>query len=248
MNPEAYDAYLKGRYFFNRPSDENLSKAITQFEEAIKLDPNFAPAFSGLSDAYLWAGFNEGVLHRLGGGAAGRGPRRKRRSDWTTLPPRRMPLLPCTRPGTNTIGPEPRANFAGPSPQSELRIRPRPVRPGCSRSRAGSTNRWPRAGARRSSTRCLRKSPSTLSSRSPGRASTRRRRSSPGGLRISIRPSSFLRSWTGGSTFRRGKSATPFRNSRKPGRWSRPRSWPHGSGTRTGLRAIESARWRRSRS
>jgi serine/threonine protein kinase/tetratricopeptide (TPR) repeat protein len=62
VNPEAYDAYLKGRYFFNRPSDENLSKAIALFEAAIKLDPNFTPAFSGLSDAYLWAGYNEGVL------------------------------------------------------------------------------------------------------------------------------------------------------------------------------------------
>ncbi len=62
VNPEAYDAYLKGRYFFNRPSDENLSKAIAQFEGAIKLDPKFAPAYSGLSDAYLWAGYNEGVL------------------------------------------------------------------------------------------------------------------------------------------------------------------------------------------
>ena len=59
--PEAYDAYLKGRYFFNRPSDENLTKAITLFEETVKLDPNYAPAFSGLSDAYLWAGYNEGV-------------------------------------------------------------------------------------------------------------------------------------------------------------------------------------------
>ena len=62
MNPEAYDAYLKGRYFFNRPSDENLQKAIARFEEAIALDPNFAPAHSGLSDAYLWAGYNEGFL------------------------------------------------------------------------------------------------------------------------------------------------------------------------------------------
>jgi TolB-like protein/tRNA A-37 threonylcarbamoyl transferase component Bud32 len=61
VNPEAYDAYLKGRYFFNRPSDENLTKAITLFEEAIKLDPNSAPAYSGVSDAYLWAGYNEGV-------------------------------------------------------------------------------------------------------------------------------------------------------------------------------------------
>ena len=61
-NLEAYDAYLKGRYFFNRPSDQNLSKAISQFEDAVRLDPNFAAAYSGLSDAYLWAGFNEGII------------------------------------------------------------------------------------------------------------------------------------------------------------------------------------------
>jgi serine/threonine protein kinase len=60
--PEAHDAYLKGRYFFNRPSDENLQKAISQFEEAVRLSPEFALAFSGLSDAYLWAGYNEGFL------------------------------------------------------------------------------------------------------------------------------------------------------------------------------------------
>ena len=62
VNPQAYDAYLKGRYFFNRPSDENLKTAIARFEEAITLDPNFAPAHSGLSDAYLWAGYNEGFV------------------------------------------------------------------------------------------------------------------------------------------------------------------------------------------
>ena len=62
VNPAAHDAYLMGRYFFNRPSDENLRKAIAQFNEAVKLDPNFAAAYSGLSDAYLWAGFNESVL------------------------------------------------------------------------------------------------------------------------------------------------------------------------------------------
>jgi TolB-like protein len=62
LNPEAHDAYLKGRYFFNRPSDENLKKSIVEFEEAVRLSPDFAPAYSGLSDAYLWAGYNEGVL------------------------------------------------------------------------------------------------------------------------------------------------------------------------------------------
>ena len=62
VNPEAHDAYLKGRYFFNRPSDENLQKAIAQFEESVRLSPSFAPAFAGLSDANLWAGYNEGFL------------------------------------------------------------------------------------------------------------------------------------------------------------------------------------------
>ena len=62
VSPDAHDAYLKGRYFFNRPSDDNLQKAIAQFEEAVRLSPTFAPAFSGLSDAYLWAGYNEGFL------------------------------------------------------------------------------------------------------------------------------------------------------------------------------------------
>jgi serine/threonine protein kinase/Tfp pilus assembly protein PilF len=62
VDTEAYDAYLKGRYFFNRPSDENLQKAIARFEDALALSPNFVPALSGLSDAYLWAGYNEGFI------------------------------------------------------------------------------------------------------------------------------------------------------------------------------------------
>ncbi len=62
VNPEAHDAYLKGRYFFNRPSDDNLKKAIEQFNEAIRLSPSFAPAYSGLSDAYTWAAYNEGFM------------------------------------------------------------------------------------------------------------------------------------------------------------------------------------------
>jgi tetratricopeptide (TPR) repeat protein len=62
VNPDAYDAYLKGRYFFNRPSDDNLKKAIEQYEAAVAQSPEFAPAYSGMSDAYLWAGYNEGFM------------------------------------------------------------------------------------------------------------------------------------------------------------------------------------------
>jgi serine/threonine protein kinase/TolB-like protein/Tfp pilus assembly protein PilF len=62
VDPEAHDAYLKGRYSFNRPDNDNLKNAIRQFTEAIRLSPNFAPAYSGLSDAYLWAGYNEDII------------------------------------------------------------------------------------------------------------------------------------------------------------------------------------------
>jgi serine/threonine-protein kinase len=62
VNPEAHDAYLRGRFFFNRPNDNNLQKAIAQYEDAVKLSPDFSLAYSGLSDAYLWAGYNEGFI------------------------------------------------------------------------------------------------------------------------------------------------------------------------------------------
>lgn len=52
-NPEAYQAYTRGRYFWNRRSEESLTKAISAFELAINLDPGFALAFSGLADSYV---------------------------------------------------------------------------------------------------------------------------------------------------------------------------------------------------
>ena len=61
VDPQGHEHYLKGRYFFNRPSDENLQKAIAQFDSAVRRSPTSA-AYSGLSDAYLWAGYNEGVM------------------------------------------------------------------------------------------------------------------------------------------------------------------------------------------
>jgi serine/threonine-protein kinase len=62
MNPAAYDAYLKGRFFFNRPTDDNLRKAIAQFTDAVRLHPGFVAAYSGLADAYIWAAYNETII------------------------------------------------------------------------------------------------------------------------------------------------------------------------------------------
>ena len=50
-NVEAYNAYLQGRYFYGRRSKENLEKAIDYYEQAIKLDPDYAPAWAGLAAA-----------------------------------------------------------------------------------------------------------------------------------------------------------------------------------------------------
>src|SRR3990172_4942543 len=52
-NPEAYQAYLKGRYYWNRRTAENLKKAIEQFKSATDRDPNYALAYTGLADCYI---------------------------------------------------------------------------------------------------------------------------------------------------------------------------------------------------
>jgi TolB-like protein/Flp pilus assembly protein TadD len=51
-DPEAYQAYLKGRYYWNRRTTLNIKKAIEQFKFATDRDPNYALAFVGLADCY----------------------------------------------------------------------------------------------------------------------------------------------------------------------------------------------------
>ncbi|MFN2621212.1 MAG: tetratricopeptide repeat protein [Chthoniobacterales bacterium] len=52
-NPEAYEAYLKGRFFWNKRTGADLRKAIEYFNQAIAKDPNYALAYAGLADSYL---------------------------------------------------------------------------------------------------------------------------------------------------------------------------------------------------
>ncbi len=64
-SPESYSLYLKGRYFWNERTKENVKKAIRYFEEAVRLDPSFSLAYSGLADCYCiledraWASHSE---------------------------------------------------------------------------------------------------------------------------------------------------------------------------------------------
>jgi tetratricopeptide (TPR) repeat protein len=52
INPAAHEAYLKGHYFLNQISVEGARKAIEYFDQIIKLEPKFAPAYAGKALAY----------------------------------------------------------------------------------------------------------------------------------------------------------------------------------------------------
>jgi TolB-like protein/DNA-binding winged helix-turn-helix (wHTH) protein/Flp pilus assembly protein TadD len=56
VNPEAYDSYLKGRYYLSNQFTmaQSLNMAKTYFEEAVRKDSGFAQAYAGLADAYLY--------------------------------------------------------------------------------------------------------------------------------------------------------------------------------------------------
>jgi TolB-like protein/Tfp pilus assembly protein PilF len=62
-NPEAYELYLKGRFFWNKRSGVDLRKAIDYFNQAIAKDPNYALAYAGLADSYM-------LLPNYGGASA----------------------------------------------------------------------------------------------------------------------------------------------------------------------------------
>jgi serine/threonine-protein kinase len=58
----AYEFYLKGRYHFNKFSPEWINQAIDSFSKAIAIDKEFAPAYAGLADAYIFISTPLGAL------------------------------------------------------------------------------------------------------------------------------------------------------------------------------------------
>jgi TolB-like protein/DNA-binding winged helix-turn-helix (wHTH) protein/Flp pilus assembly protein TadD len=54
-NPEAYQDYLRGRYFWQK-TGLGLNKGVQYFQEAIAKDPGYAQAYDGLADCYIWLG------------------------------------------------------------------------------------------------------------------------------------------------------------------------------------------------
>ena len=56
VNPDAYESYLKGRYFWNKRTADGLRVALAYFNQAIAQDPKYAPSYSGLADTYALMG------------------------------------------------------------------------------------------------------------------------------------------------------------------------------------------------
>jgi TolB-like protein/DNA-binding winged helix-turn-helix (wHTH) protein/Flp pilus assembly protein TadD len=56
VNPEAYESYLKGRYFWNKRTADGLKVALAYFNQAIEENANYAQAYSGLADTYALLG------------------------------------------------------------------------------------------------------------------------------------------------------------------------------------------------
>ena len=56
VNPQAYESFLKGRYFWNKRTADGLKVALAYFNQAIDEDPNYAQAYSGLADTYALLG------------------------------------------------------------------------------------------------------------------------------------------------------------------------------------------------
>ncbi len=52
VQPEAYEAYLKGRYFWNKRTEEGLRKSVEYYQQAVQKDPGVALAYAGLAETY----------------------------------------------------------------------------------------------------------------------------------------------------------------------------------------------------
>jgi DNA-binding winged helix-turn-helix (wHTH) protein/TolB-like protein/tetratricopeptide (TPR) repeat protein len=55
-NVDAYEAYIRGRYFWNRRTEQAITKGLRYFQQAVALDPNFAEAHAGVADSYALLG------------------------------------------------------------------------------------------------------------------------------------------------------------------------------------------------
>jgi TolB-like protein/DNA-binding winged helix-turn-helix (wHTH) protein/Flp pilus assembly protein TadD len=61
VDPEAHDAYLRGRYWWHKSTVEDERKGLDYFQKAIAKDPNYALAYSGIADSFVWLAHHGGI-------------------------------------------------------------------------------------------------------------------------------------------------------------------------------------------
>lgn len=83
VNIEAYEAYLKGRYFWNKRTRDGFRKAVEYFKQAIEIDPTYARAYAGLGDAYGYLGGDDPAAQAESAAKAKAGARRALELDET---------------------------------------------------------------------------------------------------------------------------------------------------------------------
>ena len=52
IDPRAYEAYLKGRFYWHQRTPDSLQQALQQFQQPLNIDPTYAAAYAGLADTY----------------------------------------------------------------------------------------------------------------------------------------------------------------------------------------------------
>jgi TolB-like protein/DNA-binding winged helix-turn-helix (wHTH) protein/Tfp pilus assembly protein PilF len=65
VNQEAYEAFLKGRYYWNRRTEDTTRKALTYFQTAVSKDPGYALAFTGIADSYISLALSEALQEAM---------------------------------------------------------------------------------------------------------------------------------------------------------------------------------------
>ncbi len=63
--PQAYELYLKGRYYLNRANPHDHEKALGYFQQAAEEDPLYAPAYAGIADTFVFQAFYQGLPREL---------------------------------------------------------------------------------------------------------------------------------------------------------------------------------------
>ncbi len=64
IDPEAYDAYVKGKYYYNKGAGDGLKKSLGEFQRSLDLEPTYADAYAGLADSYALIGYQNDLAPR----------------------------------------------------------------------------------------------------------------------------------------------------------------------------------------